>query len=257
MAAGKGNPQAACIRMIGTELAARFALPPNSLSYCGTPLFRNVFASYLDNKSAADRMRLEKALEKFTAHYAYLRLIAAANRLSPFDEKVTEALWLGNRLLEEVRMEDVAGLIERGFSGQGMLSQSRAHKLADSMPEGFVPHHSFHVLYLHTISGVIAPSVKNADSCRVSWGNVTEAGDGFVNAKSQKLLEKNGKLALLSCKKRLDTSCAGIELVQGLEKGDLVASHWGVAVMRISSQQAKRLEKYTEMNIAAANLERG
>ncbi|VVC00973.1 Uncharacterised protein [uncultured archaeon] len=240
--------------MLGVELSARFALPPNSLSYCGKPGFREAFSDFLSSKSEANRAALEKSLGEFTAHFAYLKLIARANRLQPFDEKVAEALWLGNGLLEEVKKEGMAKLIEDEFSGQGMLSAERARKMASGLPDGFVPHHTFHVLYLHTISGVIRPSVGNADACRVSWGRVTGAGEGWVKVKTQKLARLNGRLVLLPCKRKWRTSCAGIGLVSGAKIGDIAASHWGFAVMLISSRQAKRLEKFTEQNIEAANL---
>ena len=54
-------------------------------------------------RTAANRKLLQKELKKFTAHYAYLCLIAKANGLSPFDRRVAEALWLGNGLLKKVK----------------------------------------------------------------------------------------------------------------------------------------------------------
>ncbi len=236
--------------MLGVEIAARFALPPNSRAYCGKRGFRKAFAAFLADKSAA---KLERELSKFTAHYAYLRLIAAANRLSPFDRKVSEALWIGNSLLEKVRKEDLKKIILQQFCGKGMLSEPSAKKLAESLPDGFVPHHSFHVLYLHTISGVIGPSVENADSCRVSWGKVTRAGSGFVEVATQRLARKNGRLLLLPVKKRWKTSCAGVALLDKPKAGDLAASHWGIAVMELAPAQARRLEKFTKINLKAAN----
>jgi hydrogenase maturation factor len=241
------------LRMDGLELSARFGLPPNSHSYCGKPSFRTAFRNFLSGKTPLTSAALENSLKRFTAHYAYLRLIASAGGFSPFDRRVTEALWLGNGLLSRVDRKKMQGLIADEFSGPGMLSKPRAEKLANGLPEGFVPHHSFHVLYLHTISGVIGPSVKNADSCRVSWGRVIRAGGGFVDVETQKLARKKGKLALVPARKRWKTACAGIALVPSPKAGQWVASHWGVAVMRISSAQKKRLERITRRNISAAN----
>ena len=239
--------------MIGAEISARFALPPNSKGYCGKPGFRKAFAAFLSHKTRANKGALEESLKKFTAHYAYLKLIAKANNLPPFGRKVADALWIGNSLLEKVEKEGMARLILHEFSGQGMLSSARAKKLAQNMPDGFVPHHSFHVLYLHTISGVIPPSLGNADLCRVSWGKVISARGEVAVVQSQKLAKKNGKLALLPHARRIRLSCAGIRLAPGLKPGDLVASHWDFAVMEITLAQVRRLEKYTRQNIAAAN----
>lgn len=243
------------MKMDGTELSARFALPPNSRAYCGKPSFRKAFAAFLADRRAANRMALERELSKFTAHYAYLRLIASASGLSPFDKKVAEALWIGNGLLEKVRIRDLRKILLQQFCGKGMLPKSRAKRLAESLPGGFAPHHSFHVLYLHTISGVIEPSVENADSCRVSWGKVIRAGSGFVEVATQRLAKENGRLLLLPVKKRWKTSCAGVTLLDKPKAGDVVASHWGIAVMELAPAQVRRLEKFTEINLKAANSE--
>ena len=89
-------------------------------------------------------------------------------------------------------------LIAQEFSGSARLPAKKAMLLAEKLPDGFVPHHSFHVLYLHTISGVIAPSVKNADLCRPSWGKELALAMAAI-LKSQRLLRKKGKLALEEC----------------------------------------------------------
>ncbi|MEM2137864.1 MAG: DUF6390 family protein [Candidatus Anstonellaceae archaeon] len=243
--------------MEGAELSARFALPPNSRSYCGDRTFAEIFAAYLDGNSKRNLPALRKSLQSFRAHYAYLELIANANSRSPFDYEVSEALWIGNRLLENVEKLEMQRVILERFCGHGMLSKENAKRLAEEMPDGFVPHHSFHVLYLHTITGVIEPSVKNADLCRPSWGSVSSVDGETAVVKSQKLARLDGKLVLQECRKKVRTACAGMALLPDLRKGERVAFHWGVGVMKISQQQAERLEKYTERNIAAANREAG
>ena len=239
--------------MIGMEISARFALPPNSKNYCGKPAFRKRFASYFEKKDAASRRALEESLKSFTAHYAYLRLIASASRLSPFHSRVAEALWIGNALLQKVRRRDLQNLVRKSFCGPGLLSEKKAAELADGLPKGAVPHHSFHALHLHTISGAIAPSLKNADLCRVSWGRVVRAGKGQALLESQRLLKRKGKLALFPCRKKVKLICAGMRLLPKVKTGDLIASHWGFAVMLITQPQAKRLEKYTLRNVSAIN----
>jgi len=239
--------------MEGLELSAAFALAPNSKKYCGKPTFRKSFAAYLLEKNNKTRAALEKSLKQFTAHYAYLRLIASSNGCKTFDREVTEALWVGNSLLEKVPKEKMATLIAGEFSGPGKLPGKTARALAASLPDGFIPHHSFHVLYLHTITGVIEPSVKNADSCRVSWGTVVSSDKKNAVIRSQMLTRKNGKLLLVPCTKTAKLECAGIPLMKNLKKGDIVACHWGFAAMKLSKPQAARLEKYTRMNLKAAN----
>ncbi len=237
----------------GTLTAALFALAPNSRSYCGKPSFANALRAFLAAPDSASRSRLQKELSRFTAHYSYLRLIARKNGLKPFDARVAEALWLGNSLLAKVKREDLQRMILRNFCGPGMLSKKMAKELAGGMPDGFLAHHSFHALYLHTISGVIGPSVRNADDCRVSWGKVVRMGGGRATLKSQRLVRKGGKLRLVPFARTVRLACRGIRLIPRLAKGDLLACHWGVAVMKLSPRQALRLERATRQNIAAAN----
>lgn len=239
--------------MLGAEVSARFALPPNSREYCGKPSFRRALAAYLLGKTPARKRALEAEIGKFFAHHAYLKLIADANGRSPFDAKVSEALWLGNGLLEKVGRKDLQRLILRDFVGEGKLGKKRAAELAKKMPGGFLAHHTFHVLYIHTISGVIEPSVENADLCRVSWGRVKRAGRSYAVLESQKLVKKKGKLALVPFSRKVSLSAAGIALVPEVKTGDNVASHWDVAVMKLSKKQAGMLEKVTRHNVEIAN----
>ena len=239
--------------MEGAELSARFALPPNSRSYCGTERFSAVFRRFLAKKSAANLRSLKGALSSFHAHYAYLKLIAAASGRMPFDAKVTEALWLGNGLLKKVKRKDLQLLILKDFCGRGMLSKKRTRNLAGEMPDGFLPHHSFHTLYIHTITGVVPPTVATSDNCRVSWGKVIRAGKNAVEVRTQKLVREKGILKLIPCRKRWLLNCAGIVLLPDVKMGELVASHWGFAVMKITKAQMPGLKRATLANIAAAN----
>lgn len=239
--------------MDGAELSARFALPPNSRSYCGTRKFADVFAAYLRNRSAANLRSLKNALSSFRAHYTYLKLIAEANGKRPFDYKVAEALWLGNGLLAKVKRRELQRMMMSEFVGRGMLSAAKAKRLAKDLQDGFVPHHSFHTLYIHTITGVVPPTVRTSDSCRVSWGKVVKVLDGAVEVSTQKLVRKNGILKLIPCKKKWLLNCAGIKLLPDVKKGDIVASHWGIAVMKLSKKQAQGLERATLQNVKAAN----
>lgn len=236
--------------MEGAELSARFALPPNSRKYCGRPSFRNALAAYLGEKSDSNLKRLQFEISQFTAHAAYLKLIADANGLSPFDYRVAEAFWLGNGLLGKVGREKLPAMIREKFVGPGKLTPERADALASSIPKGMAPHHTFHVLHLHTITGVIEPSDANAELCRPSWGKVLKAGRLTLEIATQKLARKNGKLSLVPCRKKVKRIADGILLVPDAKAGDLVAVHWGIAVVKLSKPQARRLEAITRRNLA-------
>ncbi|MCX8196869.1 MAG: DUF6390 family protein [Candidatus Micrarchaeota archaeon] len=236
--------------MLGIELAARFALPPNYLSYCGTKSFNSAFLSFLQTGS---QNRLKRELSRFRAHYSYLELIAKANKKDPFDLEVCEAFWIGNRLLDNVGKSQLQKLILGKFCRPGLLSKSEAKKLALSLPDGACPHHSFHALYIHTIKGAIKPTVKNADLCRISWGKVKQKKSGFLFVDSQRLLQKNGKFFLAPFERKVRQSCGKFFPPSCIKKGDIVASHWDFAVMKISLRQKEALEFYTTKTIEAVN----
>ena len=237
----------------GVRLSACFALPPNSRSYCGKSDFQKKLQNYLAHSGKKEKQALEHSMRSFLAHYSYLQAIASANKLPVFHPKVTEAVWIGNNFLFNVKRQAIEKLILKNFCGPGLLSKKRAEKLAANIPAGVVVHHSFHALYLHTITGVISHTVQNADHCIVHWNKVEKINGNRALVQSQKLVKKDGKLALVPCKRTLKLVCRGLLLTSGLKKGDLVASHWGVAVMKLTRAQAKNLEKFTIINVRALN----
>lgn len=236
------------------ELSARFALAPNSLRYCGKETFSKSLSTFLASKSQKTRSKLESELKKFQAHYSYLSLIARANGLKPFSKGVSEALWLGNGLLKRVSKKDLQEMVLSDFAAPQFLSKSRAQKIASRIPAHALPHHSFHPLLIGSITGVIGRSLRNSDMCRVSWGSVISAGKHSAFLQSQSLARKNGKLTLIPALRKIRLSCSGISLVPNPKKGDLLATHWDFAIMKISQKQLKSLQYYTGKNTEAANL---
>src|SRR3989338_10241950 len=113
--------------MGGVKLAAKFALMPNCLGHCGTDAFAGVFGRHLAGRAEGWELKVE--LRKFAAHFSYLKLIADCNGLMPFDERVVEAFWLGNGLLENVGRMDIRGMMMERFVGRGRMSEKRARDL--------------------------------------------------------------------------------------------------------------------------------
>ncbi len=270
--------------MDGVEIAGRFAFAPNSLSYCGNRTFGEIFGKYLAAKTPANRKAAENAVKLFKAHYAYLQLIAKATKRQPFDAKVTEAFWLGNELLDEIDVASLRQLITTKFVRKGLLSKRKAAMIAKSVPDGAVAHHSFHPLFLGSITGVVDRSVKTADMCRPAWGKVIaincsrhgKAGNGsaldalrgsneriskaglassICNAviDSQELVQNNGKLAIVPARRIVKLQCGGQMLVGMPKIGEIIATHWDFAVMKISVMAAAELEEAAKRNIEAAN----
>jgi hydrogenase maturation factor len=230
--------------MNGVELAARYGFPPNSLGYCGKGSFIDILRKNLDGKNT--RM-LERGLRKFKAQYAYLSLIARENKRKPFDKDVVEAFWIGNSLLDNISHEELKFFIQNDLFGP--KQSSRASKLACSLPNGMLPHHSFNSLYINFVTDSVERSVSNLDSCCITWGKVLSvSGDSVLMMRNSISKAKNGKFVISKKKSRIALSKNGIRFIEKVSKGDILSVHWGMAIEKLSKERARKLEKYTKIN---------
>ncbi|VVB98500.1 Uncharacterised protein [uncultured archaeon] len=229
--------------MEGVELSAKFALMPNSLGHCGTDWFAGLYDRYLRGKASAWQLKAE--LRNFTAHFNYLKLIADCNGMRPFDMPVVEAFWLGNELLGNVGKRDLQGMITMRFVESGMAIE-RARRIAGNIPEGAVPHHSFHVLYVGSITGKFKPSLALANKCLARPARIREVRGEVAKAECWSV---SGATERRSSTETVLLSLNGIR-PEKFEKGDLVGLHWGLASAKISEAQARNAVKYTEKNLA-------
>lgn len=236
----------------GVELCTRFSYITNSLCYCGPKGAHEMFLQYAKSKEKKkeeeDNVRNE--LLRFEGLPPYLQAIAEENHLDPFDEKVVEAYWIGNELLERCSSETCKKVIRKLM--QRGLPESLGKRLIEEMPEGMVPHHNFNVFYVGVgnTSGKVPTTLQNMDNCRVSWGKVLSIEPGSLIVETQTLTEEhegnreNKKVAI----KEGETKTAVYlkEFLPDVEHGDVVAMHWGFAGMKMTEEQRSSLEKYTK-----------
>ncbi|MEK7513911.1 MAG: DUF6390 family protein, partial [Patescibacteria group bacterium] len=97
----------------------------------------------------------------------------------------------------------------------------------------------------------IPHTVETMDACRISYGEILQ-NDQFsifnFQVKINQLVYKNGRLKLMQVVKGAQS------LEKGYKPGDLVTMHWGWACEKINRQQARNLEKYTNLALKLANL---
>ncbi len=258
--------------MTGLLRCARYALAPNKLKYCG-PDKNQELAAYVKNQASDGG--LKKMLNDFGAMYPYLKLIAEQNEiLDPFDERVVEAYWLGNELLDKVSLKSLYSHWEKKIS----LKERKWLEL--KLPSGAKPNHQFHVFNFINRTGhkVIPHTVETMDSCRISYGTVFRpqqlrrtrsfatpldvpsgvspdilratfaVGRNSHLVVTDKIVYKNGKLGLEPKTKTVQS------LEKGYKPGDLVTMHWGWVGEKINRTQAKNLEKYTNLALKLANM---
>jgi hypothetical protein len=237
------------MRADGLTLACKYSLPPCGRGYCGPKDADKVLLEYLTlGSSEAD---LEAALRRFEGLYHYLKLIAEKSGLKPFDYDVVRAYWIGNRLLDSVSAEELRSLIRREFAKY--LTPSVAEKLATSVPEDSVPHHSFHVLHIlntRSLTGRVPPNEETLRNCIISWGKVKGIrNDGIVVEHTPLRVSEGFSFGEPA---REEFSRPPYE-IGDVKAGDVVSMHWKTVIDALSPDDQRNLKHYTLKNIKALN----
>lgn len=238
----------------GPLLFARYAYAPNSLGYCGPRDSRSLLE--YGAAGAADRGLREQA-QQFAGAWPYLELIAGATGIGdPLDGRVVEAYWLGTDLLEQVDFRTFgASLLER--------FRRRAGKgwgfLAEAIPVGAQPNHSFHVFGVYPWVGLLGAERRDTplhvlEKCRIRWGQVV-AVDGDQVIVMSRPLEFDGRRLSLGAN-RLETverAVDGTGFVDELAAGEWVSMHWHWVCDRLSRRQLANLRRHTARQLDISN----
>jgi hypothetical protein len=209
--------------MSGAALFARYAFPPNELGYCG-PDGAEVLLAH-GGAGGSDDVELARRARLFDGAWPYLEIIAAAAEISdPLDDRVVEAYWIGNELLELVDPVACAADLRSAFEGQ-VTSRLAAAETA-------VPHHSFHVFAVYPWVAMLgrgndAAALSILQQCRIRWGTVTEVTGDRASVTCEPLTLVNGSLTLGPARtETVRWSVGGQSLVAQIKPGDSVALHW-------------------------------
>ncbi len=238
----------------GVLLFSRYAYPPNVLGYCGPDHAHQLLEQVSLGTADGELRRLARGFE---GAWPYLELIAAASGIAdPLDERVVEAYWVGNSLLDRVGPALMGASMEDRFKDRAGRSWGR---LADAIPAGAVPHHSFHVFAVYPWLGLLREGrldepMRVLQGCRIRWGRVESiAGDSAVVA--SKPLEWDGRALRLGAPRleTVRTGSAGLGLVGDLAVGDWVSLHWDWACERLTPRRLSSLRRYTARQIAMIN----
>ncbi len=228
----------------------RYGFMPNRLRYCGPDdngtLFQYGTEGVIDGG-------VKPLLRAFDGALPYLQLIANANGIAdPFDDRVVEAYWLGNRLLETVEVRQLYDSLAERF-GSRLSGRAREWVLSKA-PAGARPHHSFHVLDVYRLVGDKGDSLETMDSCRISWGRVLEThGPELVVQRSPVLLQQ-GRLVLgTPVSVRVVRQLEARGFTDDASPGDWVSLHWGWVCERLDERQRSSLERYTRHHLRLAS----
>jgi hypothetical protein len=231
----------------GPLLFTRYAFPPNERGLCGPSDSAALGGYAAAGESGSDLIHLAR---QFAGAWPYLRLIAAANRIAdPLDRRVVEAYWVGNGLLENVRIADYGPFLDEHFrdrAGSGWES------IAAAIPAGAVPHHSFHVFCVYPWTGLLRdgrtePALHILDSCRISWGWVVTTEPLVV---ARRPLTWDGRVLGLGLPGPCDVTPG---FVTGLAEGEWVSLHWNSVCDRLTDPQLRALRRYTSRHLSLYN----
>lgn len=240
--------------MDGILRCSRYAFGPNRLHYCGPDANQEILA-YIQNGEVDPG--LKSLLSAFQTMYPYLQHIAEANGIEdPFDERVVEAYWIGNELLEKIEEKKFYKHLAEGLELKKRLGNKSFERITEKIGQGAVPHHSFHVLNIWKRTGNAERehTLESMDSCRISWGVVKVIDGPKVVVETEPLLYTEGKLYLgTPVRKEIVRKLESEPDIEELKPGDLVSIHWRVPCEVITPKQAQSLKKYTLRNIALAN----
>jgi hypothetical protein len=236
----------------GPLLFARYAFPPNERGLCG-PDDHAALREY-----AAARVTgpgLIRLAGGFAGAWPYLELIAAANKFTDaLDARVVEAYWVGNSLLDNVRMPDYGAFLDERFRGRA--GRGWEH-IAQAVPAGAVPHHSFHVFLAYPWIGLLRegrtePSLQVLDNCRISWGRVIAVGPaaGTVLVMRRPLCWDGRELTYGHAVPHQ----AATGFVTGLRPGDWVSMHWNCVCDRLSQRQLLALCRFSARHLRLADI---
>lgn len=241
---------AAVTPLDGTLRFIRYGFMPNRLRYCGGDDNRTLFE--YGTEGVVDG-GLPPLLRQFSGAMPYLKLIARANNVAdPFDARVVEAYWIGNELLEGVEVRQLYDALLERF-GKQLTGRARDLVLGKA-PAGAHPHHSFHVLDVHSRVGELGDTLRTLDECRVSLGRVVRVEGAELVVERQHVVMRAGKLVLdEALTERVLRQVDGRGFAEDAAPGDWVSIHWGWVCEVLDDRQRRNLERYSRHHMAIAN----
>ncbi len=222
------------------QFVSRFALPPNSLKFCGRGSTPEIFKKCI---IGGDCSGVTEEIDKFIVLNPYLSTIAKIAGKDKYSYSVMESYWLGNDDLRKAKQEHYSILLT-ALKKQGVPSEV-IEKLRVKKPKKFIPFHLFHILHagVDQTSGTISDNLDAINNCMIRWGKVVKLGRKYltVNLNSLKL---NGKQLKLTLK---ESKCQFIpDFFEDLKKGDVVAVHWKLAVKKINKKEISEILFWTK-----------
>ena len=237
----------------GLQRFARYAYPPNLRGYCGPDDAGTLLEYAAAGVTDPGLVQLARA---FHGPVPYLNVMAEATGIAdPFDQRLVEAYWVGNEILDRVDVVSFARVLDETFrrrmgGGWGFFEEA--------IPAGGVPHHSFHVLAVYPWVGLLdrdgTGPLEVLDKCRIRWGTVTAVSGEEAVVTSQPL-QWDGRRLFLGPERpeTVKIGVGGRRLVDVVAPGDVVSMHWDWVCERLDPRPLGNLRSYTMRHLDMVN----
>lgn len=151
------------------QLASRFALPPNSLGYCGRDTAPEKLKKCILGKGCDG---VTEEIDKFIGLSPYLKTISEIIGKGKYAYETVEAYTLGNDELRKAKIKDYQTLL-KNFAKQG-VPPWLIDELKEKSPKVFIPNHLFQVLFVGVgkMSGSVPYNMDSINNCMIRWGKV-------------------------------------------------------------------------------------
>ncbi len=181
----------------GPLMFVRYAYPPNALGYCGPEDVAALRKYAVTGVADPGVARLAQA---FSGAWPYLEAISAGCKIDdPLDQRVVEAYWVGNDLLEAMPATGIGEEMAARFRAQ---AGGKFAFLAEGALANGLPHHSFHVFGVYPWVSLLGDERKARyalmvlDRCMIRWGRVVETDGEQASVEYQPLAWDGRRLSL-------------------------------------------------------------
>lgn len=228
----------------------RYAFMPNHLGYCGGSDDATLFEHAVERRHDP---RLAPLIARFTGAFPYLKTIAAgAGIADPLDERVVEAYWIGNELLDGVEAGALYRSLEERFGRR--LPPPVRDQVLRKPPEGARPYHFFHVVDVYRHLGSDEVGLAAIEGCRISWGRVVSVEGAELVVVRRPVVVRGHRLELGDERtERVLRSLSGRGFADGVRPGDWVSIHWGWVCEVLDERKLANLRRYTRHHLDIAN----
>lgn len=223
--------------------AARFAIQPNMLGYCGEDGSQEILRRFVTAKSV-DPIRVIETLRGhgFPHLNSFLESISSITKRDIFDDKVVASYWFGNNLTEST-FDRGKELLVAEYSKN--LFPNFGNQLQKNLPSKLYLTHLSQVALIAATDNEEPKRVNLINRCMIASGTVTEIDlknkTAVVNRDILTLQKNNHYLVDIGPQNvKIDP-----DLTPHLNVGDNVAIHLGYLAAKLDDDEQKNLRFWT------------